>query len=77
MSNDKSLENISNKLDTIIKLLAINIVRGRELKEQVRLLSQVNLSPKEIAEILGKTPNTIRVTLFGLRKESKKGGRIE
>lgn len=68
---------ISEKLDIIIKLLAINIVQGRPLKEQVRLLSETGLQPKQIASILGKKPGHIRVILHNLRKEQAKEAEIE
>lgn len=61
-----------NKLDILIKLTAVNIVQNKDFKEQVRLLSSIGLQPKEIADILGKTSNNVRVTLSTLRKEKKK-----
>lgn len=57
------------KLDVIIKLLAANVIEGKNLKEQVKLLSEVGLQPAEIAEITGKTANLIRVTKTGLKKK--------
>jgi DNA-binding CsgD family transcriptional regulator len=62
------LREISKKLDVLIKLIAVDVAKGRELREQVRLLDQAELAPREIARILGKTPNTVSVTLFNLRK---------
>lgn len=59
---------IITKLNTLIKLAAISALRGRELKEQVAILDRMGYQPKEIAEILGKTPNHIRVALHALRK---------
>jgi DNA-directed RNA polymerase specialized sigma24 family protein len=63
---------ILEKLDTLIKLSAFNLVRDKEFKEQVRMLSESGLQPKEIAEFLGKTPNNVRVTLSTIRKEKRK-----
>ncbi|GEM_PF-6496696 len=60
------------KLDTIIRLLAIGVARDKSLKEQVALLGSAGLTPTEIAEVLNKTPNLIRVTQHGLR-HGKKG----
>ncbi len=71
--SEESLEVISKKLDTIIRLVALDVTRGREEKEKVALLSQANFAPKEIAEILGKTPNSVRVMLFKIRKEGGLG----
>ena len=61
-----------DKIDILIKLTAANVIQNKDFKEQVRLLSSVGLQPKEIADILGKTPNNVRVTLNMLRKEKNK-----
>lgn len=63
---------IIDRLDILIKLTAANAIRDKGLKDQVNLLSSVGLQPKEIADILGKTPNNIRVTLSTIRKEKVK-----
>jgi hypothetical protein len=68
MASKDDLREVSRKLDTVIRLLAVDVIKGRELKDQVRLLHQAGLMPKDIAGILGKTPNAIRVALFSLRK---------
>lgn len=74
MASKDDLNEMSQKLATIIKLLAMDVIKGRELKDQVRLLDQAGLTPKDIAEILGKTPNAIRVALFSIRKT--KGSKV-
>lgn len=61
-----------DKLNILIKLTAANAIKDKDFKEQVRLLSSVGLQPKEIADILGKNPNHISVTLFSLRKIKSK-----
>lgn len=61
-----------DKVDILIKLTAANVIQNKDFKEQVRLLSSVGLQPKEIADILGKTPNNVRVTLNMIRKEKNK-----
>jgi hypothetical protein len=70
--DDKQFSVIVSKLDAIIKLEAIAAVQGRTLKEQVATLSSLNFQPKQIADILGKTPNHISVILSDLRKAEKK-----
>jgi len=70
--NESQFRILSDKMDIIVKLLALNAVKGRELKEQVRLLSSFGIQPKDIARMLEKTPNHIRVIQHGLRKELKK-----
>jgi DNA-directed RNA polymerase specialized sigma24 family protein len=63
---------MGEKMDILIKLTAANVIQNKDFKEQVRLLSSVGLQPKEIADILGKTPNNVRVTLSFIRKEKNK-----
>lgn len=67
---------ILEKLDILVKLTLLNIVKDKDLKEQVRLLSSVGLRPKEIASLLGKSANNIRATLSQIRKRKtkKEGG---
>jgi hypothetical protein len=60
---------LSSKMDTVIKLLAVNLVEGKGFKDQVSLLSAFGFQPKQIADILGKSPNNVRVMLHGIRKE--------
>jgi len=66
---DEELKELSGKLETVIRLLAIEVTRGRDLRDQIKLLSQAGLKPMEIAEVLGKTPNAVRVALFGIRRK--------
>lgn len=70
--DEKQFQILSGKMDTIMKLLALNALQGKELKEQVWLLSSSGFQPKDIADVLGKTPNHVRVILHGLRKERGK-----
>ena len=73
--DDRQFQEINAKLDTIIKLLALNalgVIQTKKLKDQVRLLSSFGFQPSQIAEILGKTPNLSRVTLYELRKSKTK-----
>jgi len=60
------------KIDVLVRLSALNIIKDKEYTEQVKLLSSVGLQPKEIADLLGKTPNSVRVTLSRLRKNKRK-----
>jgi len=73
MSND--LPEIIQRLDTLIKLVATSLLAEKSQREQIELLSKVGLAPKEIAELIGTTPNTVRVALTAIRKAKKKHGR--
>lgn len=66
--DEKQFSALQAKLDTLIKLSALSAVQGKSLKEQVAVLASLNMSPKQIADILGKTPNHISVVLHELRK---------
>ena len=69
---ERGQEVVIARLGTIIKLLAMSVAEGKTQTEKIRILSAAGLAPKEIAEILGTTPNTVRVALSGLRKRIKK-----
>lgn len=67
---DPQLSEISNKLDVLIRLNALGIMKDMKTrKEQIALLSDANIGPKSIAAILGTTENMVNVTLHGIRKE--------
>ncbi|MDO8428330.1 MAG: hypothetical protein Q7S92_03895 [Candidatus Diapherotrites archaeon] len=63
---------ITEKLNTIINLLALHVVKKTEYAEQVRLLMISGLRDVEIAKILGKTRNNVAVTMSKLRKMGTK-----
>jgi hypothetical protein len=67
--DESQFSQINMKLDYILRLLALNAVQGRSLKDQVSLLSTIGFPPKQIAEMLGKTPNHISVILHDVRKK--------
>ena len=61
--DEKQFQEISSKLDTIIKLLTINSVEGKDPKKMVLVLSSM-------ADILNENPSTVRNRLFRARKEA-------
>ena len=61
----------SNRSDLQTRLIAIGLVNGKPQKEQIRLLSIAGMGPKEIADLIGTTPNTVNVTLSSLRRNGK------
>lgn len=70
MPNEESYD-FSKKIDTFNRLLAISLVNGKRQRDQIRLLSVAGMGPKEIADLIGTTPNTVNVALTALRKENK------
>jgi hypothetical protein len=60
------------KIDRMTKLLAVMVTHGKNLKEQVKILSDAGLQPGEIAEVTGKNANLIRVTKASLKSKVNK-----
>lgn len=68
--NGEPWSGIFARLDILIRLSALNIVKGIEKqKEQVAVLSDAGFKPKEIADVLRTTSNTVSVALTAIRKE--------
>lgn len=70
---EKNIKEIISKLNLLVRLLAASIIEGKSATEQIKLLDQAGLQPKDIADIIGKTSNYVRVTLSSLRKAHKRG----
>jgi len=60
---------LSEKLDRMMKLLAVQAMGDKTITESIRRLSSLGFQPKEIAELTGTTPNTVRVFLSVMRKK--------
>ena len=69
--DEKQFNQIVSKLDGLTKLLAFNIVKDKNVTEQIDILTKAGLKVKDIAEILDRTENQIYVTQSGLRKRMK------
>lgn len=71
--DDKQFKELKDKMDVITKLLALNIVKDVKVqKDQIITLSSFGLQPSQIADLLGTTANTVRVTLSTARKRKKR-----
>lgn len=75
--DEKQFAILTKKMDSLLKMLAFNIVAGKSVNDQVDMLTKVGLKAGEIADILGKTENQIYVTQNALRKAKKKEASIE
>jgi DNA-binding NarL/FixJ family response regulator len=64
-------EEISQKLDKIINLMAIGLTNDKNQREKILILSKAGFQPKDIAALLGTTSGTIRVELSTLRNAKK------
>jgi DNA-directed RNA polymerase specialized sigma24 family protein len=68
---DVEFRRVMEKLDKVIRLLAISLIAGRKRRDQMILLSKAGFKPKEIADVIGTTPNTVNVELSRLRKGNR------
>jgi DNA-binding CsgD family transcriptional regulator len=68
-------EAVLAKLDQLLRVHTISVTKGMKQNEQIALLNRAGLPPKEIADLLGTTPNTVSVRLAGLRKSKPKNGK--
>ena len=74
MGEDRDLSRIEAKLDTVIRLLALNVAVGDgTLKDRAVRLQRAGLAPKEIAELCDTTPNTVSVQLSKAKAEKRSG----
>jgi DNA-binding CsgD family transcriptional regulator len=68
-------ELILEKIDQILRILAAAATTGMKQREQIALLNRAGLQPKNIAELLGTSSNTVRVELVTIRKPQNKKAR--
>lgn len=54
------------------KLVILLLTKDLSQNDKIIFLDKSGFQPKDIAEIINTTPNTVRVTLARLRKNSKK-----
>lgn len=70
--SEKQFEELSKRLDILIKLTAINALKDKNLTEQVEILSSIDLQPKQIATILGTDPSVISSLKSRVKKRKGK-----
>ena len=59
---------VLEKLDQLLRVLTISVTSGLKQKEQIALLDRAGFQPKDIADLLGTTGNTVNVALNAQRK---------
>ena len=67
MGRDSDVE-LSDKMDRMLRLVGMIAVKGLSQTEQIATLSRCGFSPKEIADAVGTTANTVRVALVSIRR---------
>lgn len=60
MSNE-ILKSIEQKLDTMLKLSALQYIKDKPKEDQANILLNLGLSSPEVGKLLGKSASTIRV----------------
>lgn len=66
-----SLKNYPKKLDVLIKLTAVNVIQGKNLTQQVDILSGLNIDNKHIAMICNSKPDTVSHLKSRLKKRDE------
>lgn len=66
--DDNRIDQLEQKLEKLVRLSALQAIDNKPRSEQFRLLSQASFQPREIAELVGTTANTVRVELSRARK---------
>jgi len=80
MTNEKLLEELNKKMDTLIRLTAINVLGDKKKTEAVGILTELGFTKGEIASLLRTTPGSVDSMRHSLRrkksesKKTKKGG---
>ena len=70
MSN--SNDEVIRRLDALIRLTAITMFKDKSQKEKIAILNLAGLTPKEIADFLDTTPNTVSVALSAMKRDKDK-----
>lgn len=69
--DEKQFAIIDKKLSTLIKLLSAQLIQGKDYRDQVEFLYKAGLPYKDIAALIGKTENNVKVTLHLIKKTKK------
>lgn len=66
---------VLKKLDVLVRVVTASVTKGMKQGEQIALLDNLGFPPKEIANLLGTTSNTVNVALSRLRKGKETKGK--
>ena len=73
----KQFEMLMDKLELLIKLTAVNMLKDKNPKEKVKVLYGLGLRPIEIARIIDKSQNYVNVNIHRIRQEEQNSAREE
>ena len=71
MMSEKQFQILIEKIDALIKITALNVLKDRSKTEQIKILADLGLGRQEIASMVGTTPLTVSVTLSQMKKKLK------
>jgi len=72
MMSERQFERLDQRLDTIIRLVAGNLLKNADSKTQkVEILYGLGISTKEIARLVGTTEGSVETMKKRLRKRVK------
>jgi len=69
--NDKQFNQLIQKLDTLIKLIAANLLRDKNKTEQIIILGNLGINRNEIATIVDTSPQVVSSRLSESRSKEK------
>jgi len=72
MMSNEQFERMMNRLDTLIKITAINAFQDKSRTDVVRILSSLGFSNRDIAMILGTTAAYVATVKYQFKKQRKK-----
>ena len=72
MKKDDDDSELFKKLDAITRLLSLLLMKGSSRREQIEALAAAKLPPREIADLVGSTPNAVSVELNRIRSSGRK-----
>ena len=62
-------DDVVRRLDVLIRLVAVALCAEKSQKEEIQILAGAGLAPKEIADFVGTTPNTVSVSLSTMKRD--------
>lgn len=74
-ARETTLDEIGNKLDIVILLLASSLGQGQSLAERAPLLQRAGLDRNQIAAVCNSTAEAVSVRLAEAKRKGKKGKR--
>lgn len=77
MMSEEQFEQMMNRLDTLIKITAINAFQGKSITDVVHILSDLGFQNKDIAMILGTKAAYVANVRYAMRKQRAKKGKTE